>query len=197
MMKVYLVRHGETDMNVRNMFYGWYDADINAKGVSQAEELREAFKNIHLDGIYASDLTRAAHTAEIIADGREVNKESDLRELYYGDWENRTGEEMTAEDRVVLKKWETDWLDCVMPNGESFMEFYNRVTTGLDRILKANKGKHILIVSHNGALSAMLCHLTGAGPKGFWKFNSKQGHYSALWVSDKKITVDCINYPAK
>lgn len=196
-MKVYLVRHGETDMNVRNMFYGWTDADINAKGVSQAKELREAFKSIHLDGIYTSDLMRAAHTAEIIADGREVKKDSALRELYYGDWENRTWEEMTAEDRVVLKKWETDWLDCVMPNGESFTEFYNRVTTGLDRILKANKSKHILIVSHNGALSAMLCHLTGAGPKGFWKFHSKQGYYSALWVSDKRITVDCINYPAK
>jgi hypothetical protein len=48
-----------------------------------------------------------------------------------------------------------------------------------------------------GALSAMWCHLTGAGPKGFWKFNSKQGHYSAVLVSDKKTTVDCINYPAK
>lgn len=196
-MKLYLVRHGETDMNVRNMFYGWTDADINAKGVSQAEELREAFKTIHLDGIYTSDLTRAVHTAEIIADGKEVQKVSDLRELYYGDWENRTWEEMTPEDRVVLKKWETDWLDCVMPNGESFMGFYTRVTTGLDRILKENKSKHILVVSHNGALSAMLCHLTGAGPKGFWKFNSKQGHYSVVWVSDKKITIDCLNYPAK
>ena len=196
-MKIYLVRHGETDMNVRNMFYGWYDADINAKGISQAEELKEAFKKIHLDGIYTSDLTRAAHTAEIIADGREVQKVSDLRELYYGDWENRTWEEMTEDDRKVLKKWETDWVDCVMPNGESFMEFYNRVTAGLDRIIKENKGKHVLVVSHNGALSVMWCHLTGAGPKGFWKFNSKQGHYSAVLVSDKKTTVDCINYPAK
>ena len=41
-MKLYFVRHGETDMNAKNMFYGWYDADINAKGVAQAEELRDA-----------------------------------------------------------------------------------------------------------------------------------------------------------
>ena len=48
-MKIYFVRHGETDMNARNMFYGWYDADINEKGIAQAEELRAAFETIHID----------------------------------------------------------------------------------------------------------------------------------------------------
>lgn len=52
-----------------------------------------------------------------------------------------------------------------MPNGEAFMEFYDRVTRGLEQIIKENKSKHVLIVSHNGALSATHCHLTGAGPK--------------------------------
>ncbi len=194
-MKIYFVRHGETDMNVRNMFYGWYDADINAKGISQAEELREAFRDIPIDAIYSSDLKRALHTAQIIADGRHVETVPDFRELYYGKWENRTWEDMTEEDRVVLKQWRTDWQNLTMPEGESFLEFYTRVTEGLDRIIKENKGRHVLVVSHNGALSAMHCHLTGAGPKGFWNFNSKQGHYSAVWVSEKKLTYDCFNYP--
>ena len=87
-MKLYFVRHGETDMNARNMFYGWYDADINEKGISQAEELREAFKDIPIDAIYSSNLKRAYHTAEIIADGRPIETTSDIRELYYGKWEN-------------------------------------------------------------------------------------------------------------
>lgn len=195
-MKLYFVRHGETDMNARNMFYGWYDADINAKGISQAEELREAFRQIHIDKIYASDLKRAYHTAEIIAGGRPVETMPQLRELYYGKWENRTWEEMTEEDRVLLKKWRTDWQEMTMPEGEPFMDFYQRVVAGLEQIIKENKGKHVLVVSHNGALSAMHCHLTGAGPKGFWNFNSKQGHYSAVWVSEKKLTYDCLNYPA-
>ena len=50
-MKIYFVRHGETDMNARNMFYGWYDADINEKGIAQAEELKAAFEAIHIDAI--------------------------------------------------------------------------------------------------------------------------------------------------
>ncbi len=196
-MKLYLVRHGETDMNVRNMFYGWTDADINAKGVLQAEQLRETFRDIPLDAIYASDLKRALHTAEIIAESRPIQTMPELRELHYGRWENRTWAEMTEEDRAALQEWRTDWEDCTMPEGESFREFYDRVTAGLDRIMRENKGRHVLIVSHNGALSAMHCYLTGAGPKGFWNFNSKQGHYSAVWASDKKLTYDCFNYPAK
>ena len=194
-MKLYFVRHGETDMNARNMFYGWYDADINEKGISQAEELREAFRDIHIDKIYSSDLTRALHTAQIIADGRPVEIVPDLREMAYGIWENRTWESMTESDRELLKKWRYDWTNLEIPEGETFMGFYDRVTSGLDKIIKENKGKHVLIVSHNGALSAMHCHLTGAGPKGFWNFNSKQGHYSAVWVSEKKLTYDCFNYP--
>ena len=194
-MKLYFVRHGETDMNARNMFYGWYDADINAKGISQAEELREAFRDIHIDKIYSSDLKRALHTAQIIADGRPVEIVPDLREMAYGIWENRTWESMTESDRELLKKWRYDWLNLEIPEGETFMGFYDRVTKGLDKIVKENKGKHVLVVSHNGALSAMHCHLTGAGPKGFWNFNSKQGHYSAVWVSEKKLTYDCFNYP--
>ena len=196
-MKLYLVRHGETDMNAHHIFYGWTDADINARGVKQAESLREAFRGIHLDGIYASDLKRAMHTAETIGGGKhmEVRRAEKLRELYYGKWENRRFEEMTEADRKALKKWRTDWTHCVMPEGESFMEFYNRVTKGLDEIIAENKSKEILVVSHNGALSAMLCHLTGAGPEGFWRFDSKQGHYSAVWVSKGQVTIDCINHP--
>lgn len=196
-MKLYLVRHGETDMNLNNRFYGWTDADINEKGLQQAELLREAFREIHLDAIYSSDLKRALHTAEIIAEGREVQKEPQLRELYYGDWEDRTWEDMTEADRIALKQWRVDWENCTMPKGERFLDFYRRVTERLDGIIRENKGRHILVVSHNGALSAMLCHLTGSGPRGFWNFNSKQGHYSAIWVSEKKLTVDCINFPAK
>ena len=164
-MKIYFVRHGETDMNARNMFYGWYDADINEKGIAQAEELRAAFETIHIDAIYSSDLKRAYHTAEIIANGREVQPVPEIRELYYGDWENRTWEEMSEADLEEWHGWLTDWVDRRMPNGEAFMEFYDRVTRGLEQIIKENKSKHVLIVSHNGALSAMHCHLTGAGPR--------------------------------
>ena len=55
-MRLYLVRHGQTDMNKRNMFYGWTDADINETGVQQAEQLRQYFRQIPIDAIYSLSL---------------------------------------------------------------------------------------------------------------------------------------------
>lgn len=82
-----------------------------------------------------------------------------------------------------------------MPNGEKFSDFYNRVAAGIDRLVEENRGKNVLLVAHNGALSAMLCHLTGAGMDGFWRFDSKQGHYSSVLISKKWTTIESINHP--
>ena len=62
------------------MFYGWYDADINEKGIAQAEELKAAFEAIHIDAIYSSDLKRAYHTAKRSAIGREIQPVPEIRE---------------------------------------------------------------------------------------------------------------------
>ena len=131
-MRLYLVRHGQTDMNKRNMFYGWTDADINETGIQQAEMLRQYFRQIPIDAIYSSDLRRAAHTAEIIAAGKDmkVHYDSAFRELYYGDWENQTAEYIETNYKEELRGWVTDWKDLAMPNGEKFSDFYNRVAAG-------------------------------------------------------------------
>ena len=173
-MRLYLVRHGQTDMNKRNMFYGWTDADINETGIQQAEQLRQYFRQIPIDAIYSSDLRRAAHTAEIIAAGKDmkVHYDSAFRELYYGDWENQTTEYIEKNYKEELRGWVTDWKD-----------------------LAENRGKNVLLVAHNGALSTMLCHLTGAGMDGFWRFDSKQGHYSSVLISKKWTTIESINHP--
>ena len=196
-MKLYLVRHGQTDMNKNNMFYGWTDADINETGLRQAEELKEFFQNVPLDAIYSSDLRRAAHTAEIIASGKgmQVQYEKAFRELYYGDWENRPASEIKEKYGKELRGWVKDWKERTMPNGEAFPAFYRRVAEGVEKLIAENKGKHILLVSHNGALSALLCHLTEAGMDGFWRFDSKQGHYSAVLATEKWRTIDCLNHP--
>ena len=196
-MRLYLVRHGQTDMNKRNMFYGWTDTDINETGIQQAEMLRQYFRQIPIDAIYSSDLRRAAHTAEIIALGKDmpVHYDSAFRELYYGDWENQTTEYIEKNFKEELRGWVTDWKGLAMPNGEKFSDFYHRVAAGVDRLVEENRGKNVLLVAHNGALSAMLCHLTGAGMDGFWRFDSKQGHYSSVLISKKWTTIESINHP--
>lgn len=198
-MKLYLIRHGETDWNLRNMFYGWTDCDINQEGINQAHKLKNFFNTVTYDKIYSSDLRRAAHTAEIIARDKmiPVRKNNCFRELFFGDWENKEGSYIKENHGEELNRWIKEWKTSSLPGGEAFLDFYDRVTVGLTEVIKENKGKNIIIVSHNGPMSAMLCHLTGAGPDGFWRFFSEQGCYSSVLVSDAKTTIEKINCPVK
>ena len=71
-MKIYLVRHGETDWNNEKRLQGWADISLNAKGVKEAEEVAEKLKNVHFDDAFCSDLERAEVTAETILKGRDI-----------------------------------------------------------------------------------------------------------------------------
>ena len=65
-MKLYLVRHGQTDMNKEKLYYGWTDCPINDVGRKQAETLHQYFKNVNCHKVITSDLKRSVETAEII-----------------------------------------------------------------------------------------------------------------------------------
>ena len=67
MGRLYLIRHGETDSNKSFRFQGQTDIELNEKGLAQAELLAEHFKNIRLDAVYSSSLTRARQTAAPLA----------------------------------------------------------------------------------------------------------------------------------
>lgn len=71
-MRVYLVRHGETDWNQQNRFQGWSDQPLSKLGVLQAHELRKRLSAISFDAVYSSDLQRARKTAEIMVKAKGV-----------------------------------------------------------------------------------------------------------------------------
>ena len=65
-MKLYVIRHGRTDSNDKNVFNGRYDEDINKVGISQAEIARDKLANYDIDLIISSPMKRTLHTAQII-----------------------------------------------------------------------------------------------------------------------------------
>src|SRR3990170_2078575 len=92
MLTIYLVRHGETELNKEYRFIGTTDATLSDEGEEQAREVRKQMSNIPLSAIYSSNLLRAAQTAEIIAVSRniEIQVKHDLREIDFGRWEGLT-----------------------------------------------------------------------------------------------------------
>ena len=100
-MKIYLVRHGQTDWNYQKKIQGQQDVDINEQGIRQAEKLAEILKNVPFEYAVCSPLTRAHHTAEILLKYHSVPLSYDerLKEIYLGEWEGKTHKEVMTQEK--------------------------------------------------------------------------------------------------
>jgi 2,3-bisphosphoglycerate-dependent phosphoglycerate mutase len=130
-----LVRHGETDWNADGRLQGQTDRPLSAFGRRQARQLADE----QLEAIYASDLSRARETAEIVGERLElpVVLDPDLREKDWGTWEGLTAVER---DRVEFA-------------GESTEEHQERILGALRRISERHPGAgRVLVVTHGGSI---------------------------------------------
>jgi broad specificity phosphatase PhoE len=156
-----LVRHGETDWNSERRWQGHSDQPLNDVGRAQAHEVAETLVGRSIDAVYASDLSRANETAEIIAArlGLPVTTDVRLREVDVGDWSGRLWSEIEASDpeaverlQAGLKAWQ---------GGESYEEMGARVVAAVLELAARHPGRTVLIVSHGGSLRA--CRASAAG----------------------------------
>ncbi len=149
-MKVYLVRHGETDENATGIVQGWLDTSLNEKGLKQARFIADKF-NEDIEAIYSSDLKRASRTAhEFVLKYRNIpyTEDSRLRERNFGE---ASGTHRDSHD------WEQFWSlnDSVSIEGaETLDEFTKRVSNFLDE-LKQKPYDSVLVVAHGGVLNRM------------------------------------------
>lgn len=153
-MKIKFVRHGETDLNmpVRRM-QGVSDYDLNANGVRQAEQTRDALAGENYDVIFSSPLKRAKHTAEIIASVHNAPLLLDerVRERDYGALEG----DLFKEEYCALD------FDFEKIGGEAYVEYLARLFDFLKEIKQKYDGKNVLVVAHNGVISVLGCLLEG------------------------------------
>lgn len=157
MTEIYLVRHGQSQGNLQNLFIGHSDPDLTEFGYQQAEIVADFLDNIHIDGIYTSDLSRAYHTAEVTAKrkGLPVHCREDLRELYAGKWEQAVYAQIGSHWPEEFRLWNEDFGNCHCPGGESILQFRERITAAVENVAKANPGKTICIFSHAVAIRVL------------------------------------------
>ena len=94
-MKLYLIRHGQSEANATNTHSGWSPVDLTEKGRAQAEGARDLLADISFDQIYVSDVKRAQQTAQIVFPGRAFTYSPLIREMNNTAMRGRTAEEMT------------------------------------------------------------------------------------------------------
>lgn len=162
-MRLYFVRHGESEANVTRQFSN-KDDDIHpltARGIEQAEALAEKLRDVPLVELYASPMLRARQTAEILnaPHSLPIQITTALREHDAGDLEGRMDADAWNAYTKLFEQWMAARdLDARMPNGESFNEMRARFVPFISNIVTKyeNKDTHILLVGHAGIFHSML-----------------------------------------
>lgn len=192
-MKLYLVRHGETECNKAGVYCGWMESPLIERGRKQAEKQADFFENMKIEKIFSSDLSRAVETAGIIGERKKIPviQWPCFREISFGEWEGKTYLEAQKANPVLYEAWCRDWKNTKMPGGECFLTFYERVKKGLKEVL--NEKKDSLIVAHSGVICCIFCQMIGTGMDGFWKFKQDHESYSLLEITEGNIVVEKIN----
>ena len=166
-----LARHGETNDNLPpQRFQGWTDTPLNDTGRHQAHELADKVAGDGIASLWASDLSRARETAEIVGEriGMAPVLDARLREGARGRWEGLLMEEIERAEPERYAAWRRAGAEFRFPEGESLLEHQQRVTEALHEIHAAGP-LPALVVCHGGSIRVMLC---AADPRGLDAFHT-------------------------
>ena len=166
--RLLIVRHGESLGNAHRVFLGHTDKDLSERGYAQAYRTAEFLSYEKIDAVYSSDLLRAYNTALPHARLRGLSVVSDtcLREIYAGDWENRTVEEiidMWGDEYLV--GWRKHFGTYTIPGGESVLNLAERIDRAVLNIARENEGKTVLIACHAAAIRSFFGRIFGIAPE--------------------------------
>jgi alpha-ribazole phosphatase len=170
MTELILVRHGETEWNVAEVFRGQADIDLSETGRKQAELLASYLSTVAIEAIYSSPLKRALQTAEAIAKlhGLKVSIESDLIDLNFGRWQGLPHQEVKEKYGDLYAKWINHPEKVRMPEGEALDDVRKRITRFRNKVIENRRGT-IVVVGHRVVNKVMLCALLGLDNSHFWK----------------------------
>jgi broad specificity phosphatase PhoE len=185
-----LVRHAETEDNVRMRLSGWTDTDLSPRGEDQVELLADHFNRHHghIDALYSSPLIRARRTAEAIGalTGHTPILMDDLREMYFGELDGRPFEELReAYAHLLAADEDSELKDFVWPSGESRSAFTARVMRTTEQIAGRHPGVVVGVVTHGGFIATLLSLLHGESAARWRKWVVPNASLSELvWDSE-------------
>lgn len=160
----FLVRHGETDFNLKGIVQGrGVDTPLNETGRQQAKSLATRFSGNRPDVVISSPLTRALQTAQCVAEAcciEQVFTDAGFEEMSWGVFEGQSqSESLAAAFEDMKQRWHEGDLDFGVDEGESLRDVQSRGVKAIERTLQAHQGKRILVVAHGRFLRVLLASL--------------------------------------
>lgn len=162
---LYIVRHGETEWNVKGLVQGHSDVPLNKTGKKQSEQLAKILRRVKFACAFSSDLLRSKQTAKIILLKRKIAVQTTkvLRERYFGRFEGKKWSEDKEYQNLIndfLKLSQKErYKRKTYEDTESDEELINRFIPFLREVAVAYPEKNVLVVTHGGVMGAFLNHL--------------------------------------
>lgn len=200
--KIVLIRHGITTGNVQRLYYGSTDVPLAEKGIKQLKELAEQgiYPKSETAEYYTSGMLRTEQTLELLYGKQEHEVIEDLRELDFGIFEMKHYQEL--EGNPDYERWiHADDESLPPPNGESIMNFKNRIRRGFKELVV----KHELLmlklrnrdteamsicICHGGVISGILNEIWPDRYDYFYSWIPDPGHGYILTMEDGRIIGD-------
>lgn len=193
MTKVYLIRHAEAEGNYYRRIQGHWDGGITARGHKQIAALAERMKDVHLDALYSSDLTRTMLTAGAVTKYHDLPLHTDkqLREVYMGRWEGISWGDASYYEPAQYDAFSSNPDLWNVGDNELWHDLRERIYGAVANIAARHEGQTIAIVSHGTAIRALMCKV--------WNVEGKDIHsvkhgdntaVSLLTVENGVISID-------
>jgi broad specificity phosphatase PhoE len=162
-LKIYFLRHGETEYSQRGAFCGAIDPELTPEGSQMAQAFAEAYRFLSWEDVYVSPMKRTIATAQPLCEaiGLPMQIRDGLREIAYGAWEDR-------EQGYVKLRYEQDYIRWLTEpawnpptGGETAVQVASRALPIITEIESKYKDGNVLVVSHKATIRIILCSLMG------------------------------------
>lgn len=192
---VLLVRHGQAKSNVTGYYMGWSNEDLSEIGYTQSNSLSSRLSSLPIASVYSSPLQRTYATAMILAKPHhlEVATLDDLIEIRLGDWQGLHRDEIKQGWPELWQQSRTDPSEITIPNGESFQQVTERAIQGFDKIVAANQGKQVVMVTHEVVVKVLVAYALGVSNRIYRRFEINNASLSVIRITNGNARLITLN----
>lgn len=189
---IYLIRHGESESNIKGNVTGVTDVNLTEKGIQQAQELANIKLLDKIEEVHVSSLKRAQHTCDILFENRDVEIFYDgLIEMNFGDCEGVVLK-MGIQDEIDLL-WNSYPSRITFPNGDNLIEHSYKSYNRMKRIVQESDKEHIAFVTHSATMRLIEAIVLGMHLDHFRRVPCDNCSITTMTFKDNDIRIKMLN----